>query len=121
MPIYEYQCQGCGQVFEVLQKVSDLAPSQHSCGSTQVQRILSHTSFVLKGTGWYVTDYPDASKKEAKTETKTEPTTKTEVKPEPTAKPAAAETSSTTSTSVTTQETSSGAPGSSGGGGGTAA
>lgn len=57
MPIYEYQCDGCSEVFEVFQKVSDPPPAQHSCGSTQVHRILSNTSFVLKGTGWYITDY----------------------------------------------------------------
>lgn len=57
MPIYEYQCDGCSEVFEVFQKVSDPAPSQHSCGSTQLHRVLSNTSFVLKGTGWYITDY----------------------------------------------------------------
>lgn len=57
MPIYEYECDGCQSVFEVRQKVSDPAPQAHSCGSTQVRRILSATSFVLKGTGWYATDY----------------------------------------------------------------
>lgn len=57
MPIYEYQCDGCQEVFEVFQKVSDPAPTQHTCGSTQVHRVLSNTSFVLKGTGWYITDY----------------------------------------------------------------
>lgn len=57
MPIYEYECDGCHSVFEVRQKVSDPAPEQHSCGSTEVRRILSATSFVLKGTGWYATDY----------------------------------------------------------------
>lgn len=63
MPIYEYQCDGCNAVFEVFQKVSDPAPASHACGSTQVHRILSNTSFVLKGTGWYATDYGDKSKK----------------------------------------------------------
>jgi len=57
MPIYEYECDGCHSVFEVRQKVSDPAPTEHSCGSKQVRRILSATSFVLKGTGWYATDY----------------------------------------------------------------
>ncbi len=57
MPIYEYQCDGCKEVFEVFQKLSDPAPTQHTCGSTQVHRVLSNTSFVLKGTGWYITDY----------------------------------------------------------------
>lgn len=63
MPIYEYQCDGCNAVFEVFQKVSDPAPEAHSCGSSKVHRILSNTSFVLKGTGWYATDYADKSKK----------------------------------------------------------
>jgi len=57
MPIYEYECQGCGETFEVMQKVSDPAPESHSCGATEVRRVLSQTSFVLKGTGWYLTDY----------------------------------------------------------------
>ncbi len=57
MPIYEYECDGCHTVFEVRQKVSDPAPTEHSCGSKEVRRILSATSFVLKGTGWYATDY----------------------------------------------------------------
>ena len=57
MPIYEYECDGCHQVFEVRQKVSDAPPASHSCGSSEVRRILSATSFVLKGTGWYATDY----------------------------------------------------------------
>src|SRR6185312_11373890 len=57
MPIYEYQCDGCNEVFEVFQKVSDPPPEKHTCGSTQVHRVLSNTSFVLKGTGWYITDY----------------------------------------------------------------
>jgi putative FmdB family regulatory protein len=57
MPIYEYECEGCGAVFEVLQKNGDPAPVPHSCGSSNVKKRLSNTSFVLKGTGWYATDY----------------------------------------------------------------
>jgi putative FmdB family regulatory protein len=57
MPIYEYQCDECAAVFEVFQKHTDPAPEQHSCGSRQIRRLLSNTSFVLKGTGWYATDY----------------------------------------------------------------
>jgi len=57
MPIYEYECQKCGDVFEVMQKISDPAPKSHSCGSRRVKRVMSQSSFVLKGSGWYVTDY----------------------------------------------------------------
>lgn len=67
MPIYEYECDGCHSVFEVRQKVSDPAPTAHSCGSTEVRRILSATSFVLKGTGWYATDY--GNRKDASADT----------------------------------------------------
>ena len=61
MPIYEYQCDGCGDVFEVRQRMSDPAPQSHACGSKQLHRVLSATSFVLKGTGWYATDYGNRS------------------------------------------------------------
>lgn len=57
MPIYEYKCTKCGKEFEVLQKHFDVdeAPCE-SCGAPG-KRMISNTSFVLKGTGWYVTDY----------------------------------------------------------------
>jgi putative FmdB family regulatory protein len=58
MPIYEYQCGGCGETFEVLQKYDDPAPKKHDdCGSKKVKRVMSPTAFVFKGEGWYVTDY----------------------------------------------------------------
>ena len=63
MPIYEYECQKCGEVFEVFQKMSDPAPKSHSCGSRKVRRLISQTSFQLKGSGWYVTDYASKEKK----------------------------------------------------------
>jgi putative FmdB family regulatory protein len=57
MPIYEYHCGKCGHEFEVLQKSFDVdeVPCE-TCGG-QAKRMISSTSFVLKGTGWYVTDY----------------------------------------------------------------
>ncbi len=58
MPIYEYKCEGCGAVFEVLQRMSDPPPEKHeACGSTEVHRVMSPAAFVFKGDGWYVTDY----------------------------------------------------------------
>ena len=57
MPIYEYRCQECQQIFEQWQKdYSDQDKSCPVCGSRS-QRLISNTSFVLKGSGWYVTDY----------------------------------------------------------------
>lgn len=57
MPLYEYQCESCGQKFEVIQKFSD-APVEKCryCGGT-VHRLLSAPAIQFKGTGWYVTDY----------------------------------------------------------------
>ncbi len=57
MPLYEYKCQRCGEVFEVLQQFSDAPLEQHAgCGGS-VERLLSSPSFQFKGSGWYVTDY----------------------------------------------------------------
>jgi putative FmdB family regulatory protein len=57
MPIYEYKCVSCGQVDEHLMRFSDPDPTECTkCGSS-VQKIVSQTSFSLKGEGWYVTDY----------------------------------------------------------------
>jgi putative FmdB family regulatory protein len=57
MPLYEYRCERCGDVFEVLQKFSDQPLTTHeACGGT-VERLISPPAFNFKGTGWYVTDY----------------------------------------------------------------
>ena len=57
MPIYEYQCDQCGRIDEALQKISDrpLTTCAHCAG--KLKRLISHSAFHLKGTGWYVTDY----------------------------------------------------------------
>lgn len=64
MPIYEYSCQSCGKVIDVLQKVSDPAPETCSeCGATNsLTKILSRSSFVLKGGGWYADLYSSTKK-----------------------------------------------------------
>jgi len=57
MPIYEYRCSDCEQIFEEWQKgFEDKEVVCPVCGH-KAKRIISHTAFVLKGTGWYVTDY----------------------------------------------------------------
>lgn len=57
MPIYEYKCNECEHVFEDWQ--SGFEEKEQKCPLCQGKsyRIMSNTSFVLKGTGWYVTDY----------------------------------------------------------------
>lgn len=57
MPIYEYQCEACEHTFEEWQKdFSERAVPCPECGG-QSQRLISNTAFILKGSGWYVTDY----------------------------------------------------------------
>lgn len=58
MPIYEYQCQACRSLHEVLQKVSDpLLKKCPECGRSKLKKIVSAPSFRLSGTGWYETDF----------------------------------------------------------------
>jgi putative FmdB family regulatory protein len=61
MPLYEYQCPKCEKVFDVIQKFSD-APLEkcEDCGGP-VSKMISMSSFALKGTGWYTTDYKRSS------------------------------------------------------------
>jgi putative FmdB family regulatory protein len=72
MPIYEYKCQKCGNEFEIFQGITD-QPVQtcQSCGGP-VCKLMSLSTFHLKGNGWYATDYggkkaPAAEKSEGKT------------------------------------------------------
>ncbi len=57
MPIYEYQCLECGKIEEAIQKISDPALTACPSCSGKLQKLVSQSSFHLKGTGWYVTDY----------------------------------------------------------------
>jgi len=54
MPIYEYACGKCEHEFEVEQRISDdPVKTCPECRSRKVKRLISQTSFVLKGGGWY--------------------------------------------------------------------
>ena len=58
MPFYEYKCDACGHEFEEFQKIKDRpVRTCPECKRRRVRRLISQTSFVLKGSGWYVTDY----------------------------------------------------------------
>lgn len=57
MPIYEYRCMKCNNEFEAMQKFSDAPLSKcPTCGG-KAKRLISRSSFQLKGSGWYLTDY----------------------------------------------------------------
>ena len=65
MPIYEFECGGCGHRFDRLQKMSDPDPSNcPSCTQDRVKRRVSAPGFRLAGSGWYETDFKkDGDKK----------------------------------------------------------
>jgi putative FmdB family regulatory protein len=91
VPTYEYECSGCHRVFEVRQRISEPALTTCDVCGGSVHRLLSSTPFILKGGGWYVTDYPSESRKKAMESEKPKSETKSETKPAPTSdgKPAA--------------------------------
>jgi putative FmdB family regulatory protein len=57
MPLYEYRCHKCGNVFEVMQKFVDEPVKVHADCGGEVEKLISRSAFQLKGSGWYVTDY----------------------------------------------------------------
>ncbi|MDI6802200.1 MAG: zinc ribbon domain-containing protein [Thermodesulfovibrionales bacterium] len=91
MPIYEYECIKCGKTQEIMQKFSDAPITNCPECNGQMKKLISNTSFVLKGGGWYVTDYASSERKKAMDSDKkapeaksseTETGTKTETKKE---------------------------------------
>jgi putative FmdB family regulatory protein len=91
MPLYEYQCESCGQRFEVIQKFSDPpADVCTHCGKGPVVRLMSSPAIQFKGSGWYITDYAKKgsgsgaegksgeTKAEGKSDAKTDSTAKSE-------------------------------------------
>ena len=66
MPLYEYKCNDCEKVFEVLQKITAEPLEKCFYCNGSIEKLISSTSFQLKGSGWYVTDYKNnGSKKES--------------------------------------------------------
>ena len=69
MPIYEYECDKCGVTFEAMQGIS--AKPLKTCNGLgcddkdngKVRRIVSASGFILKGSGWYASDYPSEDRK----------------------------------------------------------
>jgi putative FmdB family regulatory protein len=111
MPTYEYECGKCRRVFEIRQRISE-PPLQicEACGG-EVRRLLSATPFILKGGGWYVTDYPSDSRKKAlESETKTEKKTEAKTETKPDAKSETKTEKKTDSTSDKTKTASAPAP-----------
>jgi len=117
MPIYEYSCQKCGTI-EVTQRITEKALAKCPTCKSKVKKLISNTSFQLKGTGWYVTDYArkgqngdsksdsgskssssSSTSSESKSESKSE--TKGETKKSDSSSPSTDKSTSTTSTAST--------------------
>jgi putative FmdB family regulatory protein len=95
MPTYEYQCDACEHEFERDQRITeDPIKTCPSCKARKARRLISRTSFVLKGSGWYSDLYsspdakPDASKDDSKSEDKGKSADKSDSKPSDKGKPA---------------------------------
>jgi len=75
MPIYEYECEKCGKIVEAFQDINDKPLKKCDCGDKgKLKRIISLSTFQLKGNVWYSTDYakrpgipPEAKEKGAET------------------------------------------------------
>jgi putative FmdB family regulatory protein len=76
MPIYEYKCRKCGKEYELFQKITDPAVKTCKFCNGPVHKLISISSFHLKGSGWYVTDY--GGKKAPTSELKKDDAGKTE-------------------------------------------
>jgi putative FmdB family regulatory protein len=63
VPTYDYRCDRCERTFEVRQRISeDPLTTCEQCGGP-IRRLLAPAPFILKGGGWYVTDYPSEGRK----------------------------------------------------------
>lgn len=60
MPLYEYACKKCNKHFELIQNVGTELAKCPDCG-TECKKLISASSFQLKGSGWYKTDYSSSS------------------------------------------------------------
>ncbi len=69
MPTYEYLCEACGHTFEANQRITDEPLKNCPECDGSVKRLISNGNFILKGSGWYLTDYAKSSVP-AKSETK---------------------------------------------------
>ena len=83
MPIYEYECEQCGTTEEAFQKISEKPLTQCRHCSGKLRKLISQSAFHLKGTGWYVTDYSNKSKKSPSGSAKKTESTSTETSSKP--------------------------------------
>ncbi len=66
MPIYEYECRRCKEIFEIFHKIDDSCKVACPKCLGPAKKLISATNFVLKGSGFYVNDYPSKSRQDGK-------------------------------------------------------
>ncbi len=66
MPIYEYQCNHCNEVFEIFHKIDEDCKVACPTCLGPAKKLISATNFILKGSGFYVNDYPSKNRREGK-------------------------------------------------------
>lgn len=72
MPIYEYECLKCGKTTEAMQKFSDPPLTQCEHCNGEVRKLISMSTFHLKGSGWYTTDYAGKNQSTSASKSSTE-------------------------------------------------
>jgi putative FmdB family regulatory protein len=112
MPLYEYECDACGERFEMIQKFSDPVPDACAkCGKGPVRRLLSSPAIQFKGSGWYITDYAQKGKSDSGSSTKSSKSssesTKSESSSDSGSKDTAAKSDSTSSSGAASSTSSS--------------
>ena len=73
MPIYEYQCNRCNEIFEIFHKIDEDCKVACPKCLAPAKKLISAPNFVLKGSGFYVNDYPSKSRREGKKKEKEGP------------------------------------------------
>ena len=64
MPTYQYECEGCGHAFEVLQSMTEKKlKTCPKCKKSKLHRLIGTGSgIIFKGSGFYATDYKKSEK-----------------------------------------------------------
>jgi putative FmdB family regulatory protein len=117
MPIYEYQCRKCG-IIEVTQRITQKALTKCPTCKSKIKKLISNTSFQLKGTGWYITDYArkgqtngesksDNGSKSSSSESKSDSSSKTSPSSESKSEPKKTESKKSESSSTSSDKSSS--------------
>jgi len=70
MPVYEYKCKKCGKIIEAFQKITDPPIKKCELCGGKLVKLISNTSFILKGSGWFKSNYKDKPKPNKKKDNK---------------------------------------------------